>query len=125
MGSPQNLLNDIIKLVGLKADRNTALTGFYTFQGVLAGIALNDIWMFLKLPGNDVPVKRGDGTPIEGINQDFLYQAAFGAAAIAAELLFKVKHAAPFGAGIILGSRWANTSEKGEYIGNATVPLLG
>ena len=124
MAAVSNLLNDTLKLVGLKADRNTALTGFYTFQGVLAGIALNDIWMFLKLPGNDPPVKRGDGSPVEGVTMDFLYQASFGVAAIAAEVLFKVKHAAPFGAGIILGSRWANTSEKGEYIGNATVPFL-
>lgn len=125
MSNPKNLLNDTIKLFGLKADRETALSGFYAFQGVLAGIAINDIWQFLGLPGNGKPVTRADGTPVGDFDMDFLYQAAIGGLLIAADVLFGVKHAAAAGGGLILGSRWANVSEKGNYIGNATVPFIG
>jgi hypothetical protein len=124
MSNPKNLLNDTIKLFGLKADRETALSGFYAFQGVLAGIALNDIWQFLALPGNGKPVTRADGTKVGDFDMDFLYQAAIGGLLIAGEVLFGIKHAAAAGGGVILGSRWANTSEKGQYIGNAAVPFL-
>ena len=91
--NPKNLLNDTVKLLGFKADRNTALWGFYAFQGVLAGIALNDIWQFLSLPGNNQAVTRADGTKVGDFDMDFIYQAGIGGLLIASEVLFGIKHA--------------------------------
>jgi hypothetical protein len=90
---------------------------FFFLTGLLGGIAMNDVWKMFKLPGNDQPWPKADGTPSE-YDMDFIYQAAIGGALIALDYLIGMKDGAPLGAGIILGSRWANLSEKGHYIGN-------
>jgi hypothetical protein len=91
--------------------------GFYFMSGLFGGILLNDAWQFFNLPGNDIPL----GTPVAkklGIDMDFVYQFLIGASFIGADILLGLSNGTSFGSGIILGAKYANTSEHGQYIGN-------
>ena len=91
--------------------------GFYFMSGLFAGIFLNDVWQFFNLPGNDVPLTTATAKKL-GLDMDFVYQFAIGAAFIGADLLLGLENGTSFGGGLILGAKYANTSEKGQYIGN-------
>jgi len=92
--------------------------GFYFMSGIFTGILLNDIWKFFNLPGNDIPITTGQAEKL-GLDMDFVYQFLIGSAFIGADLLIGLNNGTSFGGGIILGAKYANTSEKGQYIGNA------
>ena len=92
--------------------------GFYFMSGLFGGIFLNDLWKFFNLPGNDVPITTGQAEKL-GLDMDFVYQFIIGSAFIGADLLLGLNNGTSFGSGIILGAKYANTSEKGNYIGNA------
>jgi hypothetical protein len=112
----RDLLKDTFKRAGLKIDNKFFLeNGFYTLQGILIGIALNDIWRILNLPGNNAPLSVG-GQP-SPYTYDWIYQIAIGGALAAAQVLFKVEHGIAMGTGVFMGSTWSNMSEAGNYIG--------
>ncbi len=114
----KDLLPQLFKRAGYKVD-NAAIAqhGFFVLQGIFAGIAMNDIWRVLQLPGNNVPLN------VAGVQStfdyDWMYQMAIAIAIGATQILFKLDHAFPFAVGITIGSTWANQSEKGNYIGTA------
>lgn len=93
--------------------------GFYSLAGLFTGIALNDIWKWLSLPGNDVPIKLANGT--SNYDEDFMYQTLIGAGIMVSEA-FGIKHGLVFGTSLITGALFANTSEKGEQI--AVIPFV-
>ena len=106
-----NILEALFKGIGVNVkDPNN---GFFVLQGVLLGIALNDIWRIFQLPGENQPIIIGNqGQEYE---VDFVYQLAIGTLLIAAQL-FGLKYGSGLGAGVILGSTLANTSETGKTI---------
>jgi hypothetical protein len=115
----KDLLTDVFKRVGIKIDNKAVIAdGFATFQGVLAGIALNDIWRMLNLPGNNTPISI-NGIPSTNFSVDYLYQVTIAGLIAASQVLFKVDHGLAFGAGMFTGATWANTAEQGGYIGFA------
>jgi hypothetical protein len=120
----KDFITEIFKKAGHKVDSKAAIAeSFFVLQGIFVGVALNDIWRMLNLPGNNAPIN------VAGVNgsfdQDFLYQLIIATASGAAQVLFKVDHGISFGAGIALGSTWANTSEKGQYIGASPAQAKG
>jgi hypothetical protein len=103
---------------GLKVDNNkVAQHGFFVLNGIFVGIALNDIWRVLNLPGNAAPLNVA-GIPSQ-FHQDYLFQLLIAAAAGAGEVLGGIDHGLALGMGIFMGSTWANVSEAGNYIGGA------
>jgi len=120
----KDLLREIFKRAGQKVDsKAVAEHGFFVLQGIFTGIALNDIWRVLNLPGNNVPINVA-GTH-SSFDQDYIFQMAIAVAAAAAQIFFKVEHGVPFAMGIGIGSTWANTSEKGNYIGAGAAHAKG
>jgi len=120
----KDLLREVFKRAGQKVDsKAVAENGFFVLQGIFTGVALNDIWRILNLPGNNAPIN------VAGVNstfdQDLIYQLVIAAAAAAAQVFFKIEHGLAFGTGISIGSIWANTSEKGNYIGAAPAHAKG
>src|SRR3954466_5356075 len=120
----KDLIKDAFKKAGYKIDSKAAIAeSFFVLQGIFAGVALNDIWRILNLPGNNAPIN------VAGVNgtfdQDFLYQMIIAGAAAGAQIFFKVDHGVSFAAGIALGSTWANASEKGHYIGASPAQQKG
>ncbi len=113
-----DLIKDAFKRIGVKVDSQAVMAeGFFILQGIFAGIALNDVWRILNLPGNNAPLNVA-GLP-GSFDYDLLYQFLIAGIAAGAEVFFKVEHGLAFAGGIALGSTWANTSEKGAYIGAA------
>jgi hypothetical protein len=106
-----NILEQIFKGIGVNVkDPNN---GFFVLQGVVLGIALNDIWRIFQLPGENKPIIIGNSA--QSFEVDFVYQLAIGVLLITAQL-FGLKYGSGLGAGVILGSTLANTSETGQTI---------
>ena len=114
----KDVLKAAFKKAGYKIDNKTILAeSFFVLQGLFAGIALNDIWRVLNLPGNNQPINVAGTNGLMDV--DFLYQMIFAGIAAGAQIIFKVDHGISFAAGIAIGSTWANLSEGGHYIGSA------
>lgn len=108
----------IIKRSGLRVDNTkVAYHSFFVLQGIFAGIALNDIWRILNLPGNATPINVA-GVP-STFHQDYLFQVGIAGVSALAEVIGGIDHGLAFAMGIFLGSTWANSSEAGNYIGGA------
>jgi len=86
---------------------------FYALTGMLTGIAVNDIWRILNLPGNNEPL-MDKGKPI-GYDKDFGYQVLIGAGIMLSNLV-GIHHSLVFGGSFILGASFANTSEQGHTV---------
>lgn len=114
----KDVLKAAFKKAGYKIDNKTILAeSFFVLQGLFTGIALNDIWRILNLPGNNQPINVAGTNGLMDV--DFLYQLTIAGLAAGAQIIFKVDHGISFAAGIALGSTWANLSENGHYIGSA------
>lgn len=109
------ILDDLYRAIGVHvSDKNfLADWGFWFLQGVLAGVATNDVWRILQLPGENKPVVIGNQA--QKIEIDYIYQLMIAGAVIIADL-FGLKHGIGFGSGMILGSTWANLSEAGTTV---------
>jgi hypothetical protein len=113
------LLKNGFNAFGLNMNSKSHLqTSFLVLQGLVTGIALNDVWRILNLPGNNQPVFiNGQASKVYDV--DFLYQAAIASVIFLSDVVFHVKGGMAFGSGMLLGSRWANISEHNKYIGMA------
>ena len=113
-----NILTDIYRGIGFPVNKQEYVTnfGFFMLQGLLAGIALNDIWRILNLPGENLPVVIGNQA--HDMEIDYIYQLIVAGIVIISSL-FGVKHASGFGIGMAMGSTFANISES-----NKTISLL-
>lgn len=87
--------------------------GFFTFWGMLAGIALNDIWRIFSLPGENLPIVVGNEA--QPLHIDYVYQLLIGGLVILSQA-FGVKFASGFGTGMLLGSTIANQTEHGQAL---------
>ena len=121
----KHLVHKTLSLFGIKATRQEVIeTGFFSFQGLLAGILINDLWRLFNLPGENVPlIVDGEHTHRD---LDWIYQLGIDFGVMSLEYVFKQKHFGAFGAGMLIGTEFANTSEgtakdgnmnKGTYIG--------
>lgn len=105
------ILPDLFKAIGFNIkDPNS---GFFVFYGLLAGIALNDIWRILHLPGEDIPIVVGHQA--QTWETDYVYQLIV-AGLIMASQVFGVKYGFGFGSGVAIGSTLANQSESGATL---------
>lgn len=96
--------------------------GFKYAEGIIGGIALNDIWMLLNLPGRGQPVILPDGKDA-GFDYAYLYQFAIGVSLVGMEFL-GILDTAIVGAGVITGMTWADKSAHAKYIGGVLgVPM--
>ena len=90
---------------------------FFLLQGIFVGIGLNDLWRILNLPGNKEPLTM---TPIGEIDKDEAYQYAVDAAVALSGLLLplfgKPTNNALLGAGMAVGTKWSNTTERGSSL---------
>lgn len=110
-----SVLPDFYKALGFPVNKQDFLAnfGFFMLQGVFAGIALNDIWRILQLPGENLPVVIGNqAQPME---IDYIYQLIVAGLVIISNA-FGVKYSSGFGLGMALGSTLANHSESGKTI---------
>ena len=97
---------------------------FFALQGIFLGIGINDAWRLLKLPGTKEPFTM---LPLLGeIDKDEAYQYALDAAVMASGLLVplfgKATNNALLGAGMSIGTRWANMSERGSSLSVLDAP---
>jgi|SRR5689334_668709 len=104
--------------------RNTVYkSGFYLGAGIFGGIALNDIWRVLNLPGNNEPLVLPTGKPgpeeEKKSNKDEYYQRLLAIMVIGATIILDKTDLLPFGSGLLIGVDMANKTERGEYIGFA------
>jgi len=104
------ILEDVYKAFGINPNDNTLA---FILQGIFMGIALNDVWRILHLPGENVPIVIGNQALEYEV--DFVYQLAIATAFVILQV-FGLKHGAGFGAGVALGSTFANQSETGKTI---------
>lgn len=121
----KHTIHKTLSYFGVKATKQTVIeTGFFSLQGMMAAIVLNDLWRLFNLPGENQPVIV-DGEP-SGHDWDHYYQMLIALAVMSGEYVFKQKHFGAFGAGMLVGSQFANVSEgshskqnknKGTYIG--------
>lgn len=105
------ILEDFPKAIGFNV--KNVDWGFFMLQGLLAGIALNDAWRILHLPGEGVPVVIGNQALEYEV--DYIYQLAIASIFVLLQA-FGLQHGAGFGAGLALGATFANTSETGKTI---------
>ena len=105
------ILEDFPRAIGLNP--KDVDWGFFMLQGLLVGIALNDAWRILHLPGEGVPVVIGNQALDYEV--DYVYQLAIATIFVVLQA-FGLQHGAGFGAGIALGSTFANTSETGKTV---------
>lgn len=121
----KHTLHKTLNMFGIKATKQSVIEGgFFTLQGLFAGIVINDVWRVFNLPGENIPVKiDGENTSHDW---DYLFQMGIGFALMAGEYVLHMKHFGPFGAGVVMGATLANKSEgthsketknKGTYIG--------
>ena len=113
-----NILSDIYKGIGFPVGKQDYTTnfGFFMLQGLLAGIALNDIWRIFNLPGENLPIVIGNQA--HDMEIDYVYQLII-AGLVVISSLFGIKYASGFGLGLAMGSTFANISES-----NKTISLL-
>lgn len=104
------ILEDIYKAIGINPKDNSLA---FILQGLFVGIALNDAWRILKLPGENTPIVMGNQALEYEV--DFVYQLAIASLFVVLQI-FGLKHGAAFGGGVALGSTFANTSETGKTI---------
>ena len=109
------ILEDFYKAIGfnVKNHEYAANWGFFMLQGLFIGIALNDAWRILQLPGENTPVVIGNQA--QSIEVDFVYQLAIASIVVLAQA-FGLKYGSGYGAGIALGALIANTSESGKTV---------
>ena len=109
------ILDDLYRKIGVHvSDKNfLADWGFWFLQGILAGVATNDVWRVLQLPGENVPIVIGNNA--QKIDVDFVYQLTIAGIIMVADI-FGLKHGMGFGSGMVLGSTWANLSEAGTAV---------
>lgn len=109
------ILDDLYRAIGVHvSDKNfLADWGFWFLQGILAGVATNDVWRILQLPGENKPVVIGNQA--QKIELDYVYQLAIAGLIMAADV-FGLKHGMGFGSGMVLGLTWANLSEAGTSV---------
>ena len=110
-----NFLSDIYKAIGWPVNKLDFVSnfGFFMLQGLLAGIALNDIWRILQLPGENIPIVVGNQA--QTIDIDQVYQWIIAGLVVIASA-FGLKYGSGFGIGMALGSTLANQSEAGQTI---------
>ena len=115
MVKQNTILPDFFKAIGFNVDKKDFVLnwGYFMFYGMLAGIALNDIWRILHLPGEDLPILFGGQA--QSIEIDYVYQLAI-AGLIVLSQAFGVKYASGFGLGMALGSTMANQTESGQTL---------
>ena len=115
MVKTNNILSDFYKGIGFPVGKQDYVTnfGFFMLQGLLAGIALNDVWRILQLPGENLPVVIGNQA--HDMEIDYVYQLIVAGIVIISSL-FGIKYASGFGLGMALGSTLANHSEAGKTI---------
>lgn len=121
----KHTIHKTLSYFGIKATKQGVIeAGFFSLQGMMAAIVLNDIWRLFNLPGENVPVLL-DGEP-SGQDWDHYLQMAIALAVMSGEYVFHEKHFGAFGAGMLIGTNFANKSEgshskqtknKGTYIG--------
>ena len=109
------ILPDFFKALGMNVKKLDFANefGFFTLWGLLAGIAINDVWRILKLPGEGLPVIVGNQA--QAMEIDYVYQLVI-AGLIMLSAAFGVKYAFGFGSGMALGSTLANQVESGQAL---------
>jgi len=104
------ILEDIYKAFGINPKDETLA---FILQGLFVGIALNDVWRILHLPGENIPVVIGNQALEYEV--DFVYQLSIATLFVIAQI-FGLKHGMGFGAGVALGATFANQSEAGKTV---------
>lgn len=111
MVKTNTFLPDFFQHIGFKPkDPNS---GFFVLYGLFAGIALNDIWRILRLPGEGTPVVFGGAA--QKWEVDYVYQLVI-AGLIMLMSVFGLKYGFGFGSGMAIGSTLANQSESGQTL---------
>lgn len=111
MVKTNTFLPDFFKAFGL--DTKDPNAGFFLFYGLLAGIAINDIWRILKLPGEGTPIVFGGAA--QQWEVDYVYQLVI-AGLVMLMSVFGLKYGFGFGSGMALGATLANQSETRQSI---------
>ena len=109
------ILPDFFRMLGLPVNKIdfVANFGFFMLQGLFAGIALNDLWRILHLPGEDIPITFAHQA--QSVEIDQVYQWII-AGLVVLSSAFGVKYGLGLGLGMALGSHLANQSETGKTL---------
>lgn len=109
------ILDDLYRAIGVHvSDKNfLADWGFWFLQGILTGIATNDVWRIFQLPGENQPIVIGNSA--QKLEVDYVLQLVIAGVIMVADI-FGFKHGIGFGSGMVLGSTWANLSESGQTV---------